>query len=60
MLTKDKVIEIIKQMPEEKFCDIENVLEEIILHYKIENSLQAAARGEVYTEEEMHEIISKW
>jgi hypothetical protein len=60
MLTKDKLIEIIYHMPDEKFSNLESLLEEIILFDKIENSLQAAAKGEVYSEEEMHQIISKW
>lgn len=60
MLTKDKLIEIINHMPDEKFCNMESLLKEIILFDKIENSLQAAAKGEVYTEEEMYQMISKW
>jgi predicted transcriptional regulator len=60
MITKEKLIETIKQMPDEKFYNIENLLEEIILLEKIEISLQAAARGEVYTEEEAHKIMSQW
>lgn len=60
MLTKDKLIEIINHMPDEKFSNIENLLEEIVLFNKIEISLQAAAKGEVFTEEEMNQIISKW
>lgn len=60
MLTKNKLIEIINHMPDEKFCNIESLLEEIILFDKIENSLEAAAKGEVYAEDEMERIISKW
>lgn len=60
MLTKDKLIEIINHMPDEKFCNMESLLKEIILFDKIENSLQAAAKGDVYTEEEMYQMISKW
>jgi predicted transcriptional regulator len=60
MFSKEKLIEIINSMPEEKFCDMESLFEEIILFDKIENSLQAAERGETHTEKEMNAIISKW
>ena len=60
MLTKEKLIESIKLMPEEKFNNIDEILEEIILLEKIENSLDAAGRGEVLSEEEADKEISKW
>ncbi len=60
MLTKEKLIESIKLMPEEKFNNIDEILEEIILLEKIENSLDAAGRGEVLSEEEVDKEISKW
>jgi predicted transcriptional regulator len=60
MLIKSKLFEIIDDIPDEKFCNIESLFEEIILFDKLENSLQAAAKGEVYTEEEIDQIISKW
>ncbi len=60
MITKEKLIETIKQMPEEKFTSLDSVLEEIILIDKIENSLQAAERGEVLSEEEMDKLVDSW
>jgi predicted transcriptional regulator len=60
MITKEKLIETIKQMPDEKFTNLDSVLEEIILIDKIENSLEAAARGEVLSEEEMDKLVDSW
>ncbi|MFN0082753.1 MAG: hypothetical protein ACKVOM_09575 [Ferruginibacter sp.] len=60
MITKEKLLETIKNMPEEKFKNLDSVLEEIILMDKIENSLEAAARGDVLTEEEMDKLVDSW
>jgi predicted transcriptional regulator len=60
MITKEKLIETIKNMPEEAFTNLDNVLEEIILMDKIENSMNAAARGDVLTEEEMDKLVDSW
>jgi predicted transcriptional regulator len=60
MITKEKLLETIKNMPEEKFKDLDSVLEEIILLDKIESSLQAAAKGKVLTEEEMDKLVDSW
>ncbi len=60
MITKEKLIETIKNMPEEKFNNLDSVLEEIILMDKIENSLEASAKGDVLTEEEMDKLVDSW
>jgi predicted transcriptional regulator len=60
MITKEKLLETIKNMPEEKFKNLDSVLEEIILMDKIEISLEAAARGDVITEEEMDKLVDSW
>ncbi len=60
MITKEKLLETIKNMPEEKFKNLDSVLEEIILMDKIQNSLEAAARGDVLTEEEMDKLVDSW
>jgi predicted transcriptional regulator len=60
MITKEKLIETIKSMPEEKFNSLDSVLEEIILMDKIENSMEAAARGDVLTEEEIDKLVDSW
>ena len=60
MITKEKLLETIKNMPEEKFNNLDSVLEEIILMDKIENSLNAAAKGNVLTEDEMDKLVDSW
>jgi predicted transcriptional regulator len=60
MITKEKLLETIKNMPEEKFTNLDSVLEEIILMDKIETSMEAAARGDVLTEEEMDKLVDSW
>ncbi len=60
MLTKETILKTIEAMPEEKFNNIDEVLEEIILLEKIENSLNAAHKGEILSEEEADKEISKW
>ena len=60
MITKEKLLATIKDMPEEKFTNLDSVLEEIILMDKIENSLEASAKGEILTEEEMDKLVDSW
>ena len=60
MLSKVKLLEAIQNMPEEKFTNLDSVLEEIILIDKIENSMQAAARGDVLSEEEIDKLVDSW
>ena len=60
MLSKVKLLEAIQNMPEEKFTNLDSVLEEIILMDKIENSIEAAARGDVLSEEEMDKLVDLW
>lgn len=60
MISKDKIIEAIKAMPEEKFKDIESVIEEIILLDKIEKGLEAVKKGEILSEDEVDKEIEKW
>ena len=60
MITKEKLLATIKDMPEEKFKDLDSVLEEIILMDKIETSLEASAKGEILTEEELDKLVDSW
>ena len=60
MITKEKLLDSIKSMPEEKFNNIDEIIEEIILLEKIENSLDAVGRGEVLSEDDVDKEISKW
>ncbi len=60
MITKEKLIERIQSMPEERFTNLEDVLEAIVLLDKIESSMLAEAKGEVLTEEELDKLVSSW
>lgn len=60
MLTKEKLLKTPEVMPKEKFNDINKVLEKIIFIDKIENSLSAAEKNEVLSEEEVDKEISRW
>ena len=60
MLTKEKLLKTSEVMPKEKFNDINKVLEKIIFIDKIENSLSAAEKNEVLSEEEVDKEISRW
>lgn len=60
MITKEKLLDSIRSMPEEKFYNIDEIIEEIILLEKIENSLDAVGRGEVLSEDEVDKEILKW
>ena len=60
MLIKEKLLKTPEVMPREKFNDIDKVLEKIIFIDKIENSLSAAEKNEVLSEEEVDKEISRW
>ena len=60
MITKVKLLELIKKMPEDKFDDIDILLDRIILLEKIENGLNDIKEGNVISEEEMETVIESW
>jgi hypothetical protein len=60
MITKEKIIESIKAMPEEKFDDIDVLLERIVILEKIETGLKDIENGNTHTNEEMNQIIETW
>ncbi len=60
MITKEKIIESIKAMPEEKFDDIDVLLERIVLLEKIETGLKDVENGNTHTNEDMNQIIESW
>ncbi len=57
MITKEKIIESIKTMPEDKFENIDVLLERIVLLEKIETGLKEVEDGDTYTNEEMIQIL---
>lgn len=60
MISKEKLIETIQNIPVEKFTNIDDVLEDIILMEKIENSLAAAKNVDIISEEGVDEQITQW
>ena len=60
MLTKEKMIETLKGLPEDKFSSVDTLIEEIILMDKIEKSLDAVQKEDVLSEEEVDKEIEKW
>ena len=60
MITKEKIIESIKAMPEEKFENIDVLLERIVLLEKIETGLKDVENGNTHTNEDMNQIIESW
>ena len=60
MLTKEKLIESLKAMPEEEFEDIDVLLERIVLLEKIENGEEDIVEGRVFSNEEAKQNLSKW
>lgn len=60
MITKAKLLELIKKMPEDKFDDIDILLDRIILLEKIENGLNDIKEGNIISEEEMETVIESW
>lgn len=60
MLTKDKIIETIKAMPEEQFEDIDVLLERLVILEKVQQGEEDIKAGRVYSNEQMKEIIQSW
>lgn len=60
MLTKEKIIESIKAMPEDNFEDIDVLLERIIVLDKIERGLKDVEDGNIISNEEMKNVIDSW
>lgn len=58
MLTKDKVLQSIKDLPNE--FSLDEVVEKLILLDKIEIGLQQAKEGKVLTTEEAKKKLGKW
>jgi len=60
MLTKEKLIETINSMPEDRFDDINILLERIVELEKIERGLDDLEKGNVHTHDEVGEIVKTW
>lgn len=60
MLTKEQVIESIKNMPEDKFEDIDILMERLIMLEKIYIGIEQGDRGEVISLEELEKEMETW
>lgn len=60
MITKEKIIESIKAMPEERIDDIDVLLERIVLLEKIEMGLSDVEKGNTHTDEDINQMIESW
>ena len=60
MISKEKIIKSIQEMPEDKFDNIDVLLERIILLQKIENGLKEVEEGNTINNEEMNQTIETW
>lgn len=60
MLTKEKLLASIEAMPEERFDDIDVLLERIVILEKIERGEKDIEEGRVYTNEEAKQKLEKW
>ncbi len=58
MIIKDDLVEFAENLPNE--IELDDILDSIILLNKIDNGLKQSELGEVYTLEEVKEIVSKW
>ncbi len=60
MLTKEKLLESIKAMPEDRFEDIDVILEHIVMLDKIEKGEKDIFEGKVYSTQEAIQKLNKW
>ncbi|MBS1918102.1 MAG: hypothetical protein JST87_17665 [Bacteroidetes bacterium] len=60
MITKQKILETIKAMPEENFDDLEVVIERLVLLEKIQKGIEQAERGETISIDELKEEMKLW
>ena len=58
MLTKEKTLEIVRNLPEE--FSLNDLVERLILLSKIDVALQQVENGQVVTTEEARKMLSKW
>lgn len=58
MITKDQVISSLKDMPEQ--FSIDELMDKLILLQKIEKGLEQSKAGEVYTTQEVKDMLQRW
>jgi len=58
METKQQILKAIEELPDD--AGVEEALDRLYLLYKIEKGLRQADRGELLSQEEVRERVSKW
>lgn len=58
MLTRDKILESIKKLPEQ--VSLDEVLDRIILLDKIEKGLQQSSEGKITSDESLDKKLPEW
>ncbi|PIQ21687.1 MAG: hypothetical protein COW65_07640 [Cytophagales bacterium CG18_big_fil_WC_8_21_14_2_50_42_9] len=58
MLTKEKVINSLKDMPDQ--FSIDELIDKLILLQKIETGLEQSKNNEVYSMQEAKEMLKQW
>jgi hypothetical protein len=58
MLTREKVLETLKQLPER--FSVDELIDRIILLDKIETGIQQSQKGEVTPDEELDKKLPEW
>lgn len=57
-MTKDKVIDTIKQLPDEFELDL--LVEKLLFIEKVEKGLEQAKKGEVVSHDEVKKMVDGW
>lgn len=60
MLTKEQVLDSIKNMPEESFDDIDVLLERLVMLEKIYNGLSQLDKGEAISADQLQIQMKEW
>ncbi len=60
MLTKEQVLQSIKNMPEEKFDDIDVLLERLVMLEKIYTGLDQLDKGEGVAIDQLQKDMNEW
>ena len=60
MLTKEQVLESIKNMPEDRFDHIDILLERLVMLDKIYTGIEQCDKGESISTDELEKQIGSW
>ncbi|HLK98899.1 MAG TPA: hypothetical protein VK364_14105 [Hymenobacter sp.] len=58
MLTKDKVLHSLQNMPEQ--FSLDELMEKLLLIEKVERGLDQVARGETYSTDQARQLLKQW